>query len=213
VSAVQTVVITLAAFVVDRVGKKFLLIVSAVVIVMAHVGLGTFFHYASLGQSFQAFQCTAPWVINIFLYALVVGYSLGYAVLPFAIMSEVFPVQLASFLAPLTTLVNMAYGYVLVHYFSDAINNLPPGCIFWTFAIVTAFSILLIVLGVPETKGKTLSQLQSLFHPKWAVLDAEKDRTLDTNVTFDKSNYVHDIFQNRGADKETEYLGYPVKMM
>ncbi|EXC16582.1 Sugar transporter ERD6-like 7 [Morus notabilis] len=132
----QLVVTGLSAAVIDKVGRKPLLLV----------------HELAL----QASPILA--VIGILLY--IGSYSVGMGAVPWVMMSEIFSINIKGQAGSLATLMNWFGAW----FYSYSFNFLMAWSSYGTFilyAAINALAILFIITVVPETKGKTLEQIQA----------------------------------------------------
>ena len=137
-----------AVFVVDSAGRRPLLLGGVGGMVLALLALGTFYGGAS----------GVPSVVALLLY---VGcYQISFGPISWLINSEIYPLSSRGAAIGLATLVNFAsnagVGYVLPALQDDlGMNN-----VYYLFAAVGALAVLTIYLIVPETKGKSLEEIE-----------------------------------------------------
>jgi len=99
--------------------------------------------------------------------------TLGYLAMPFAMVGEVFPSKVKDILSGVT----VGAGYL----FSALMNKIYPEMakmwgmygVFLFFTIVSLVGAIFILLFLPETKGKTLSELEDMFVKKKKVLESQ----------------------------------------
>jgi facilitated trehalose transporter len=83
-------------FLVDRAGRRILLLVSGVVMAISLAALGAFFYMVEIyGQDVQQSLGWLPLASLI----LIIAYSSGFANVPFLIMGELFPAKFRYFLS------------------------------------------------------------------------------------------------------------------
>ncbi|XP_064820412.1 solute carrier family 2, facilitated glucose transporter member 8-like isoform X3 [Oncorhynchus masou masou] len=119
VAAIQVVFTAVAALVMDRAGRKLLLILS--------------------------------------------GFSLGWGPIPWLVMSEIFPSRVKGFASSVCVLTNWGSAFIITKTFQDMMDLLTNAGTFWLFSGCCALNIVFTILFVPETKGKTLEQIQTQF--------------------------------------------------
>ncbi|KAK8614607.1 hypothetical protein V6N13_068407 [Hibiscus sabdariffa] len=79
---------------------------------------------------------------------------------PWVIMSEIFPINIKGVAGSLATLVNW-FGAWAVSYSFNFLMSWSSSGTFMLYAAVSALGILFVITVVPETKGKTLEQIQA----------------------------------------------------
>lgn len=87
-------------------------------------------------------------------------YCVGWGPLPWAIMGEMFSSEVKAKASGITVLVCWALAFVITKYFSNIVNSFGNHTAFWIFTVCCIISVLFTVFLLPETKGKTLRQIQ-----------------------------------------------------
>ncbi|XP_017981202.1 PREDICTED: sugar transporter ERD6-like 6 isoform X1 [Theobroma cacao] len=94
--------------------------------------------------------------------AVVVAFSLGMGPIPWVIMSEILPINIKGLGGSIATLSNWFFSWV-VTMTANLLLDWSSGGTFTIYMIVSAFTILFVALWVPETKGRTLEEIQWSF--------------------------------------------------
>ncbi|GLU07486.1 hypothetical protein SLE2022_244420 [Rubroshorea leprosula] len=152
----QVVVTALNTVVIDRAGRKPLLLVSATGLVIGCLLTGTSFYLKEHGLAVNSAPILA--VTGILVY--IGSFSAGMGAVPWVVMSEVFPINIKGAGGSLTTLVNWIGAWAVSYTF----NFLQEWSSYGTFVLYAATNVLAIVFVitvVPETKGRTLEQIQA----------------------------------------------------
>jgi len=103
-------------------------------------------------------------VVSMILY--IASFSVGMGGIPWLLMSEIFPAHVRGKAGSLATAVNFTCAFILVESFEKLNVCLKPQGTFMLFAAMLLSSSLFILKFVPETKGKTLEQIQMEFLDK-----------------------------------------------
>ncbi|WOK95968.1 sugar transporter ERD6-like 5 [Canna indica] len=154
--AVQVPMTTLGVLLMDKSGRKPLLMVSA-----AGTCLGCFL----VGLSFLLKEEEVSKDLNIILALAGIliytgSFSLGMGAIPWVIMSEIFPLNLKGTAGSLVTLVNWVGSWVVSYSFNFLTMWSSAGT-FFIFASICGLTIPFVEWLVPETKGRTLEELQT----------------------------------------------------
>ncbi len=147
---------TLASgIIVDRLGRKILLLVSGVVMVVAHIALGYYFWL----QEGKKDTSTIGWLPLISLVAYIFGYAIGFGPLQWVMLGELIGSEIKRFAFGIACAACLICQTFVIFYFQILIEWTSASTTFWSFSVAcilaTAFTILL-----PETKNKSLQQIQ-----------------------------------------------------
>ncbi|CAI0426352.1 unnamed protein product [Linum tenue] len=152
----QVVVTLLITQVIDRAGRKPLLLVAGSGLVLACMIIGLSFYLKVNELAIEFVPLLA--VTGILLY--IGSFSAGMGAVPWVIMSEIFPVNIKGIAGGFATLVNW-FGAWSVSYTFNFLMSWSSYGTFLVYAAVNALGIVFVLKVVPETKGRTLEQIQA----------------------------------------------------
>ncbi|PWZ17113.1 Sugar transporter ERD6-like 6 [Zea mays] len=94
--------------------------------------------------------------------AYVIAFSFGMGAIPWIIMSEILPVSIKSLAGSFATLANWltSFGITMT---ANLLISWSAGGTFTSYMIVSAFTLVFVIVWVPETKGRTLEEIQWSF--------------------------------------------------
>lgn len=158
--------VVLAAFLIDRVGRRPLLLTSAVGSTVCLAALATALAVipktSPVGKGHEA----AGYLAVIAACGNVAFFSVGMGPVNWVLGAEIFPLRLRAKAASLGVGVNRGMsGVVSMTFLSISKAITVPGT-FYLFAGVSALCSTFIYFMVPETKGKTLEEIVESFHVK-----------------------------------------------
>jgi len=159
--AIQVVMTAFTAWLMDKAGRRLLLMISAggMSIFLFLVGLAFFLETHVTGDSDEtAYSILA--LTGVLVY--IVSFSLGMGAIPWIIMSEILPVNVKDVGGSIATLINWLSSFAVTMTVNLLLEWSTSGT-FWMYALVAAFTVLFVALWVPETKGRTLEEIQSSF--------------------------------------------------
>ncbi|XP_068083958.1 facilitated trehalose transporter Tret1-like [Anabrus simplex] len=151
-----------ALFVVDRAGRKPLLQASGLLMALTLAALGAYFY---LLQKDQADQLKFLPLLSLIL--LMVGYSIGYCTLPYLMMGELLPVRQRSFLGSAVGCFNMIALFLVVKSYPNLNAALGKDGTFWFYSAMCSLSCVFVAVMLPETKGKSLEEIEEYFERKY----------------------------------------------
>ena len=152
-------VISLAA---HRVGRKPLLYLSGCLQCLSLAALGGFFYLKERTHVSGSFPyLSAVPVASLMVY--IIAFSLGFGPLPWLLMGELFPERTRSTATSVVTATACFGGFVVTITFLDLLQVLQSYGTFWLFAIVSGIAVPFTFFCVPETKGRPLEDIQTMF--------------------------------------------------
>jgi sugar porter (SP) family MFS transporter len=167
VALLQTVIIgifnvtftLLAIRTVDRLGRKPLLMIGSAGMGISLVGLGI---AAAIGS-------TAAWVL-VFVLGYIACFAMSLGPVVWVVIAEIFPTKIRGRAMALATLLLWAANYVVSQTFP--ILNEDPFLVatfnhafpFWLYALFCLVMLIFVHRVVPETRGKTLEEIEHVWH-------------------------------------------------
>ena len=162
IGGVQIVATVLAAVVMDKAGRRILLNLSSSLMVISIGVLGAFFYIAdNLGDQDLAKKIEFVPVASLSLF--VFAFSIGFGPIPWLMMSELFAPEVKSLASSISTTFNWTLAFLVTKFFTTMVAAVTEAGAFWMFGGFTVLTFLFCLFFVPETKGKTLDEIQQLF--------------------------------------------------
>jgi len=159
VGVVQVVTTYVATLLVDRAGRRILLLISSVVMCLCLVILGVYFNWK---EQDEASVANIGWLPLISVNLFIVMFSCGFGPLPWMMMSELFPTNIKGLASGLAVTLNWTLAFVVTRTFASLIEQLQSSGTFWLFGGITGAGIIFVYFLVPETKGKTFVEIQKM---------------------------------------------------
>jgi sugar porter (SP) family MFS transporter len=151
---ITNVVFTVVAIgLMDRVGRRKLLLVGTVGLTIALAVLGAFFASSTL-------QADAAWLAVVGLVVFIASFAIGLGPVFWLMIAEIFPLRLRSRAMAVCTLVNWAANFFVSYYFLTLVADIGRPATFW---IYTGFGVLAVVFfaaRVPETADRSLEEIE-----------------------------------------------------
>ncbi|XP_057717918.1 sugar transporter ERD6-like 7 [Arachis stenosperma] len=155
-ACLQIVITGLGAALIDKAGRKPLLLISGTGLVAGCIFTAAAFYLKVHEVGLGAVPALA--LIGILVY--IGSFSLGMGAVPWVVMSEIFPINIKGLAGSVATLVNW-FGAWLCSYTFNFLMSWSSYGTFIVYAAINAVAIVFIIVVVPETKGKSLEELQA----------------------------------------------------
>jgi MFS transporter, SP family, xylose:H+ symportor len=158
VGAVNLTFTVVAILTVDRFGRRPLQIIGALVMAVSMATLGTAFWLG--GQGMLA-------LIAMLVYTA--GFAVSWGPVTWVLLSEIFPNQIRGKAMALAVAVQWIANYLVSWTFPILDNNpylvshFKHGFAYWIYGVMGVFAALFMAKMVPETKGRTLEQMEALW--------------------------------------------------
>ncbi len=153
VGLVNSVFTCVAIFFVDRVGRRPLILfgTAGLVISLAWIGLSFWF------------EVTSGWLVlaPILMFIACFAFSLG--PLPWIIISEIFPTRIRGRAMSVGTFTIWVGCLAVAQTFPALLERLGPSPTFWLYAVLVFPAIPVTLMLLPETKGRTLEEIEEVW--------------------------------------------------
>ena len=138
---------------VDHLGRKKLLLIGSA---------GMAVCLAMVGLAFYTGTAGGYWVLaGILLYISFFAISLG--PLTFVVVAEIFPNQIRGRAMGVAIFFLWLSVYVVSQTFPMLLESIGSAYTFWIYMVTSVMAFIFILNVVPETKGKTLEQIQEMW--------------------------------------------------
>lgn len=138
---------------VDRLGRRTLLYIGLGGMIISLMCLGLTFQQTQLNEFMRMLT-----LFSMMLYIACFAISLGPVV--FVLLSEIFPLRMRGLGMSIAMGANWLSNMIVALTFLTLIGKLGPSKTFYGYALVSILSMFFIYFFIPETKGKSLEQLE-----------------------------------------------------
>ncbi|CAH1404635.1 unnamed protein product [Nezara viridula] len=151
-----------SALLVDRLGRKILLQISAGAMIICLGVLGYFFYMKDNGQDISNIGLVP--IGAMILYVLLFG--IGYGPIPWMISSELLPPEIKSTCSGIAAGFNWLVAFVVTKSFQPLVAGVGSAVTFWIFSGFNALSLIFVTFVLLETKGKSIAEVQEILSGK-----------------------------------------------
>ncbi|CAL1615059.1 unnamed protein product [Knipowitschia caucasica] len=159
VGVTQAVFTAVAAVVMDRAGRRLLLIISGSSMALSTAAFGVYFYLLNQPEP----PTDMAWLALLSMGVFITGFALGWGPIPWLVMGEILPVRVRGFAGAVCVLTNWGMAFIVTKNFQDMMTLLTSAGTFWLFSFMCVLNLVFTTVCLPETKGKTLEQIETLF--------------------------------------------------
>jgi SP family xylose:H+ symportor-like MFS transporter len=159
VGAVNLTFTTVAIFTVDHFGRKPLQIIGALVMAASMIALGSSFWLGGKGI-----------VALVAMLVYTAGFAVSWGPVTWVLLSEIFPNQIRGKAMALAVAMQWVANYLVSWSFPILdknpylVEHFKHGFAYWIYGGMSILAVLFMVKFVPETKGRSLEQMEKLWH-------------------------------------------------
>ena len=137
---------------IDRLGRRTLLYI------------GSFGYIASLGLCSWAFFTENFAIVPACIFAFIASHAIGQGAVIWVLISEIFPDRHRAQGQSLGSFTHWIFAALLTLFFPAMVTAFSPGIVFAFFGFMMILQLVWVKLMVPETKGRSLEQVQHDLH-------------------------------------------------
>ncbi|CAB3365728.1 Hypothetical predicted protein [Cloeon dipterum] len=152
VGAVQVAATIPASLVVDRLGRKLLLLISSIAMGVFIVILGFYFF-------FQEEWSEQGWLPVTLLVLYIIFFSFGAGPVVWVVCSEMFAPQVKGPASAISATFSWTLAFLVTLFYADLVEAVQNYTTFWIFGGCCFLGAAFILFFLPETKGKTNQQI------------------------------------------------------
>lgn len=160
VAAFQVVATFVSSLVVDKLGRRMLLMISMTVMTCSSSLLGLYFTVKSRHLVDPNVLNSFGFVPTVSLCTFIVVFSLGIGPIPWMISSEIFTPDIKSICSSAASTFNWFLAFLVTKFYLDLKNYIGQDVTFYLFAGVAFVGSVFVYFIVPETKGKSPDVIQ-----------------------------------------------------
>lgn len=148
----------ISIYFVDKIGRKPLLYIGSIGMSVALLAVGTFIYFDSIGN----------WVLP-FLLLFMASFSISWGPIVWVLLSEIFPNKIRSLALAISVFIQWIANFVVTQFFPSLVENnwlkahFNGAFPFYLFSLICLLSLVFVWKNVPETKNKTLEEMDELW--------------------------------------------------
>jgi sugar porter (SP) family MFS transporter len=160
VGAILVVATAVSCVLMDRAGRCILLFISGVLMTLSMTSFGVYYYITEVQG-----RTDLSWLSLSSVIIFVSGFSIGWGPIPWLVTSEIIPVRIRSVANGLATATNWICVFLTTQEYPDMMTAMHSYGAIWFFAGFCFLGIFFVLFFLPETKGRSLEEIQNQFQP------------------------------------------------
>lgn len=157
VGTVQVIATLVSTILIDKAGRKVLLVVSDFVMCISLATIGLYFYLEKVidlsAYSFIPVTSVASFIIF---------FSIGFGPIPWMIMGEIFPSRAKGVASSLSASLNWFLAFLVTNQFPNMESWFGLGITFLVFSVICGIGTVFVTFVLPETKGKSVDEVTDI---------------------------------------------------
>ncbi|XP_023017670.2 facilitated trehalose transporter Tret1 [Leptinotarsa decemlineata] len=166
---------SLASLSVDKFGRKLLLIVSSILTGVCLLTLGLYFNLKHSGYD----MTTVSWIPIVAVMTYATSFKLGLGVVPIVLTAEIFASKIKAIGMSLGDAVYVGASLLALQLYFSLKEHLGIHIPFYIFCCCSLSTSLFVWFFVPETKGKSLDEIQEIMRGEVAKSPEENVKLME----------------------------------
>lgn len=172
---VRLVFTIVAAILLRRCGRRPLTFISGIGCGFTMVGLGTYLYYKkSWEEAVPPIEPTATWFPVACIFIFTITCTLGFLVVPWVMIGELYPMKVRGIVGGFTTCMAHICVFIVVKTYPFLSHLLERHGAFILYGVISFVGTIFFYLCLPETKGKTLQEIEDYFSGRTKSLKKSK---------------------------------------
>jgi MFS transporter, SP family, galactose:H+ symporter len=143
---------------IDQVGRRPLLIAGLIGMGLSLMAVGFAFQNSG-GASDQSSTLGVVTLVALVVFIISFAFSLG--PVTWTVINEIYPGEVRGRAVAVATAVNWGAAFLVSGFFLSVVNAIGQAYTFWMFAAFCAIGLVWVIVGVPETRGRSLEEIEA----------------------------------------------------
>lgn len=158
IGIVQTISTCVASLLIEKAGRRILLLQSGIIMGLCLIVLGVYFKLQSISYDVS----NIGFIPLVSLVLFIISFSLGFGPIPWMMMAELFPAEIKGVASGIAVMFNWLLVFFVTKTFPSMTASFGSHNTFWIFAGFMVACVIFVFSLIPETKGKTNAQIQEI---------------------------------------------------
>ena len=156
VGVLQLISTYIPSLIVDRAGRRILLILSELGMAVSLLVLSLHFSM----QDNNVNMSWSGWIPLLAVNAFIIAFSIGFGPLPWLIMAELLTTEAKVWVSSMAVCLNWSLTFAVTKVFPIVNRDLGPAMTYGGFCFICILGTVFVILFVPETQGKSREDIQ-----------------------------------------------------
>lgn len=156
IGVMQVIAVFVSTLIIDRLGRRILLTASVAALCICSFILGVYFYLLETKHDVS----NIGWLPVVSLCIFIILFSLGFGPIPWMMVGELFAPEVKGIAGSSACLFNWLLAFLVTKTYTNLTASLQPYGTFWLFSVISAIGCFFVLFLVPETKGKSLEDIQ-----------------------------------------------------
>ncbi|KAJ0170723.1 hypothetical protein K1T71_013495 [Dendrolimus kikuchii] len=149
----------LTPLIIGKSGRRMLLLISTAMCSVSLISLGACFY---LDEIDHPYADSIEYLPILSLMTFLLSYNIGFAIIPATFTGEMFDSTVRGPGSSFTLIIGWMITFIITTTFAYTVSVVGAAVTFWVYASSCAVAFMFTVVFVPETKGKSLLEIQNL---------------------------------------------------
>lgn len=188
VAVVQVIATFIASILMDKAGRKPLLMICGIGTTFSLVLMGVYFYFVE--KYGKHFQTDFSWISLVSLMIFIAAFSIGLGPIPWLMVAEMVPQRVRSLVSAVATGFNWTLVFVVTFTFKQMEeSSFKPYGVYWFYAFNCLLCVFFSRYLLPETKGKKLEDIQMLFRKRSILITLESKSSMNEVLSIPEDSY------------------------
>lgn len=103
------------------------------------------------------------WLPTALMWIYILACTIGFATMPFAMVGEIFPINIRGVASGISLCLNSLFTFFAIKIYPLFLKIFGPYELMLLYGLISSIGTIFIILVLPETKGKTLKEIEDYF--------------------------------------------------
>jgi MFS transporter, SP family, galactose:H+ symporter len=158
IGAVNVLSTFIAIAFIDRLGRRPLLIAGLIGMALSLAAVGFAFRQSGTTAGSEG---AAGVVTLVALVVFIISFAFSLGPVTWTVINEIYPGEVRGRAVAVATAVNWGAAFLVSGFFLSVVNAIGQAYTFWLFAAFCVIGLVWVIVGVPETRGRSLEEIEA----------------------------------------------------